>query len=249
MSHIIFDQVSLEFVRHTNTNRSLKENFIKFLLNFGQKAFVSSNFEVLNNLNFTLNEGDKLAIIGKNGAGKTTLLRLLCGIYKPKSGKIDIKGRVSSLIAIGIGFNPELTGRENIFLTGLISGFSYYEIKAKEQEIIEFAGIGESIDIQAKYYSTGMNMRLNFSVATHINPDILIIDELFAGGDINFIEKSSARLDEIKEKSSIFICAPHDMNYVRRYCNKVLYLADGTQRYFGEDIEYAISKYTNDVKS
>jgi ABC-type polysaccharide/polyol phosphate transport system ATPase subunit len=243
-SYIKCDNVSLSFTRLTNRQHTIKESLVKFIVNFGHDGYVTSEFEALHNISFELNSGDKLAIIGRNGAGKTTLLRTICGIYKPASGKIEVKGKISSLIAIGVGFNYELTGRENILLTGLIAGFSHQEIKAKEQSIIEFADIGEAIDVQAKYYSTGMAMRLNFSIATHINPDILIIDELFAGGDINFIEKSSKKLEQLKGDANIFICAPHDMSYVKKYCNKILYLEKGHQVYFGTDIDGCIEQYT-----
>ncbi|MFN7039240.1 MAG: ABC transporter ATP-binding protein [Alphaproteobacteria bacterium] len=225
----------------------MKENFVKFFLNLGQKIYNETVLEILQNINFELVKGDRLAIIGRNGAGKSTLLRTICGIYKPQEGKVLVKGRISSLIELGLGFNPELTGRENIYLNGLLSGFSENEIKEKEQQIIDFADIGSFIDTQTKYYSTGMNMRLSFSVATSIDPDILVIDELFAGGDIGFIEKSSKKLDELRDKSNIFIVSPHDMNYVRQYCNKILYLKDRRIEYFGQDIEHGINAYIQDM--
>jgi ABC-type polysaccharide/polyol phosphate transport system ATPase subunit len=245
-SSITFTNVNLTFRKLSNVSNSLKESFVRFFLNFGQKTYIESYFNVLDNITFSAQEGDRIALIGRNGAGKSTLLRTICGIYKPQQGIVTVQGRISSLIELGVGFNPELTGRENIYLNALISGFTYQEIKEKEQEIIDFAGIGDFIDTQTKYYSTGMNMRLSFSVATIIDPDILVVDELFAGGDIDFIEKSSNRLNAIRDKAKIFIAAPHDMSYVRNYCNKIIYLKDRKIAYFGEEVERAIEQYEID---
>jgi ABC-type polysaccharide/polyol phosphate transport system ATPase subunit len=247
-SKVKFTNVYLEFNQITNIENSIKENFIKFFLNFGQKIYRKSSFTILNDINFELHKGDRLAIIGKNGAGKSSLLRTICKIYTPQKGIVEVEGRITSLIELGLGFNPELTGRENIYINAILFGFSYDEIKAKEQEIIDFADLGEFIDTQIKYYSTGMNMKLCFSVATIIEPKILVIDELFAGGDIGFIEKSSRKLIELKDKADIFIVSPHDMSYVKKYCNKVLYLKDRMIDYFGSDIDYGVSKYIVDMK-
>ena len=239
--------VSVDFLQYTNQSASLKDAFIKFIVNFGRAYLEVEKFTVLRNINFTLEDGDRLAIIGKNGAGKTSLLKTICGIYKPQLGSIIVEGKLSSLVEIGAGINPELTGRENIYIAGLFMGFSKQQIMAKEQEIIEFSGIGDFIDTPMKSYSTGMGMRLSFSIVTIINPDILIVDELFAGGDIGFIDKAKAKIDEIISNSRIFITAPHDMAYVRSMCNKVLYLKDRKAEYFGNDIEKAITMYQQDV--
>ena len=236
----------MEFIQFSNMNNSLKENIVKFLIHFGQSSYRQKIFSALKNISFELHEGDRLAIIGRNGVGKTTLLKLICGIYKPRSGKIESKGRISSLIEIGSGFNYELTGRENIYLNGLISGFTKNEIASKEDAITEFADLGDFIDTPIKYYSTGMGMRLAFSIATTIAPEILIVDELFAGGDINFIDKATKRVNDIILESRIFIASPHNMDYVREFCNKVLYLKDHTVEYFGHDIEFGINKYYSD---
>lgn len=245
-TYLKVQNMDMEYIQFRNVDVSLKENIIRFMTHFGQSSYSKQVFRVLKNVSFELHEGDRLAIIGRNGVGKTTLLKLICGIYKPASGSIETRGRISSLIEIGSGFNYELTGRENIYLSGLISGFTKAEIASKEQAIIDFADIGDFIDTQIKYYSTGMGMRLAFSVATTIDPEILIVDELFAGGDINFIEKATRRINYIIRESKIFIAAPHNMDYVREFCNKVLYLKDHGMEYFGDDIEYGIDKYYND---
>jgi ABC-type polysaccharide/polyol phosphate transport system ATPase subunit len=246
MVSIRVENLFLNYIKHINRPNSLKESVIKYLLNFGKPFYTSENFLVLSNISFELNQGDKLGIIGVNGAGKSTLLKVITGIYPPSSGKIEINGRISSLIEIGAGFDPELTGRENIYLNGLISGFTKKEITAKLDEIIEFSGIADFIDSPIKYYSTGMGLRLGFSIATSINPEILICDELFAGGDINFIEKATDRLNQIIDQAHIFITVSHDNSYIRKFCNKVLYLKDHRVEYFGADIEYAVNKYIQD---
>lgn len=244
--YIKFKDVSFEYLKITNVSSGLKENIMKFFTNFGQSSYSEETFHVLNDLNFELQTGDRLCIIGRNGAGKSTLLRLLTGIYKPTKGSIKISGKISSLIEIGAGMDPELTGRENIYIMGLISGFSKKEIKAKEQEIIDFADIGDFIDVPVKYYSTGMGGRLSFSMATSIHPDILVVDELFAGGDINFINKATKRIEQIKNDASIFVSVTHDMEYAKKFFNKIIYLKDNSVKYYGEDIQNCIEMYIKD---
>jgi len=246
MKQIKFKNVSFEYLKIFNASSGIKENILKFFTNFGQDSYKEETFHVLNNLNFELNSGDRLCIIGRNGAGKSTLLRLLTGIYKPTHGKIQISGKISSLIEIGAGMDPELTGRENIYIIGLISGFSRAEIKAKEQETIDFADIGDFIDVPVKYYSTGMGGRLSFSIATSIHPDILVVDELFAGGDINFIDKASKRIEQIKNDASIFVSVTHDMEYAKKFFNKIIYLKDNSVKYYGTDIEKCVDEYIKD---
>ncbi len=241
-----FNNVNLDFIQYSNKGSSLKESFIKFIFNMGQKSYTSKTFNVLQNLNFRFEEGDRIALIGKNGAGKSTLLRLICGIYSPKSGTIKKKGKISCLIEIGAGFNPELTGRENIYLSGLIHGSSKKEITSKEEDIIKFADIGDFIDSQVKYYSNGMTLRLAFSIATMIEPEIMVMDELFAGGDVNFIEKATEKLQEMMNKAGIIILSPHDMDYVSKFANKVMYLKDNSVNYFGSDVQYAVNQYLED---
>lgn len=244
--YIKFKDVSFEYIKIFNASSGIKENIMKFFTNFGLDSYKEEIFHVLNHLNFELTTGDRLCIIGRNGAGKSTLLRLLTGIYKPTHGEIQISGRISSLIEIGAGMDPELTGRENIYIMGLISGFSRAEIKAKEQEIIDFADIGDFIDVPIKYYSTGMGGRLSFSMATSIHPDILVVDELFAGGDINFIDKASKRIEQIKNDASVFVSVTHDMEYAKKFFNKIIYLKDNSVKYYGTDIENCVKEYIQD---
>lgn len=186
MSKINFENVSLRFNKPTNIKNTIKEGALKFILNFGKNYYKYKTYDVLRDINFSLVDGDRAVIIGKNGAGKSTLLRLIAGIYKPTSGRITHQGSITSLIEVGAGMNPELTGRENIILSGLISGFHIQELRTREAEIIDFADIGDFIDVPMKYYSTGMCYRLSFSLALMVRPDILVVDELFAGGGYKF---------------------------------------------------------------
>lgn len=248
MSYIKVNNVALKYTKYFNRPNSLKENVIRYLLNFGKSSYQTEDFWVLNNINFELYDGDRLGIIGLNGAGKSTLLKVLSGIYHPTKGSIRMQGRLSCLIEVGAGFDPELTGRENIFLNCLISGFSKKEIRQKEDAIIEFSGLKEFIDTPLKYYSTGMGLRLGFSIATTIDPEILILDELFAAGDISFIEKATQRMHEIIEKSRIFITVSHDHALIKSLCNKVIYLKNRQIDYFGEDVQGIVDTYVTENK-
>lgn len=248
MSKINFENVSLRFNKPTNIKNTIKEGALKFILNFGKNYYKYKTYDVLRDINFSLVDGDRAVIIGKNGAGKSTLLRLIAGIYKPTSGRITHQGSITSLIEVGAGMNPELTGRENIILSGLISGFHIQELRTREAEIIDFADIGDFIDVPMKYYSTGMCYRLSFSLALMVRPDILVVDELFAGGDINFISKSTKRIEELKTESSIFIGVTHDLNYAKIFFNKIIYLKDNNISYMGDDIEGCLDRYQAESK-
>lgn len=245
-ANIKFSNVSFDYIKITNTSSGIKESLLGFIKNFGQDSYKQEQFHVLQGVTFEIEHGDRVCIIGKNGAGKSTMLRLITGIYQPKHGQILTQGRISSLIEIGAGMDPELTGRENIYISGLISGYFKKQLAAKEKEIINFADIGDFIDVPVKYYSTGMGARLSFSIATTIDPEILIVDELFAGGDINFINKATKRIEDIKSDASIFIAVSHDMNYVKEFFNKIIYINNNKVEYFGEDIDFIIKKYFQD---
>ena len=186
-----------------------------------------SEFWGLRNISLDLADGDRLGIIGRNGAGKSTLLKVISGIYYPAEGSIQVKGRIAPLIEIGAGFHHELTGRENVFLNGAILGMSRKLIASHFDSIVDFSELHEFIDMPVKYYSTGMYMRLAFTIATEQAPDILILDELYAGGDATFIEKANARLDRFAEESKILIVVAHDMEYIKRFCKRVIVIDHG----------------------
>ena len=182
----------------------------------------------LQNINFTVNHGDVLGIIGRNGAGKSTLLKLLSRTTSPSTGSIKIKGRVASLLEVGTGFHGELSGRENIFLNGAIMGMSKQEIKKKLEEIIDFAGVERYIDTPVKRYSSGMYVRLAFGVAAHLEPDILIVDEVLAVGDAEFQKKALGKMKEVSTKEGrTVLFVSHNMTAIKNLCTSVLYLNNG----------------------
>jgi len=200
-------------------------------------------FWALQNINLELRRGETLGIIGINGSGKSTLLRLLTGIFPPDVGTISVKGRVGALIAVGAGFHPHMTGRENIYLNGTILGMSKKEIDQKFDEIVSFAEIDSFLEAPIATYSSGMKVRLGFSVAAHVEPEILLIDEVLSVGDISFRKKSMAKMEEIRDKSSIIFIS-HNMTQVERICNRVILLNRGVLHMEGTP-EYVISEYYN----
>ncbi|MEI7513687.1 MAG: ABC transporter ATP-binding protein [bacterium] len=193
------------------------------------------DFWALRDINFTVNKGEIIGIIGKNGAGKSTLLKILSQITPPTTGEIKMHGRVGSLLEVGTGFHPELSGRENIFLNGAILGMTKKEIAEKFDKIVEFSGIGKFLDTPVKHYSSGMYVRLAFSVAAHMEPDILIIDEVLAVGDAEFQKKCLGKMDEITKKDGrTIIFVSHDIKAIEQLCNKCILLESGKIKTRGE---------------
>jgi len=183
-------------------------------------------FWAVDNLSFELNKGETFGIIGPNGSGKTTLLKMLNGIFWPDKGKISIRGKVGALIAVGAGFHPMLTGRENISINAAIIGMTKRELERKFDDIVEFAEIGDFLDSPVKFYSSGMYVRLGFAVAVHCEPDLLLVDEVLAVGDVNFQNKCLKKMQEILDKTTV-IFVSHNMNSVRLLCNRCLALSKG----------------------
>ena len=180
--------------------RDIISNNIKNLFNAKLNNNVSEEFWALKNLSFDINQGDRIGVIGRNGAGKSTLLKVLSRITEPSTGRIKINGRIASLLEVGTGFHPELTGRENIFLNGAILGMTRQEIKSKFDEIVAFAEIEKFLDTPVKRYSSGMYVRLAFAVAAHLEPEILIVDEVLAVGDAQFQKKCLGKMEDVAEK-------------------------------------------------
>jgi ABC-type polysaccharide/polyol phosphate transport system ATPase subunit len=195
----------------------------------GRKQFVSA----LDDVSFSLRAGDRLGLVGPNGAGKTTLLKVLYGIYQPTSGRIAINGRVDALFNINLGFRGEATGRRNILLRGLISGWSMDQINAVTDDIIAFSELGEFIDMPFKTYSQGMAARLAFSIATSFKPEILLMDEWIGAGDPSFQEKAQTRMNEMAANAGIIVLASHNSALLNRTCNKMMELKEGRMEYFG----------------
>ncbi|MBM9594004.1 ABC transporter ATP-binding protein [Roseitranquillus sediminis] len=184
-------------------------------------------FWALKDVNFDIRRGDTVGIIGRNGAGKSTLLKILSRITEPTTGRVDIRGRVASLLEVGTGFHPELTGRENIFLNGAILGMSRAEIRRKLDEIIHFAGVEKFLDTPVKRYSSGMRVRLAFSVAAHLEPEILIIDEVLAVGDAEFQSKCLGKMEDVAQQGRTVLFVSHNMAAVSRLCEQAMLLTDG----------------------
>ena len=202
-----------------------------------------SEFWALKNIDLQINQGESVAIIGKNGAGKSTLLKVLSRITEPTVGKIEINGRLASLLEVGTGFHPELSGRENIFLNGAILGMTRREIRAKFDEIVQFSGVEKFIDTPVKRYSSGMYVRLAFAVAAHLESDILIIDEVLAVGDSEFQKKCLGKMDEVsKQYGKTILFVSHNMLAARQLCTKGIYLKKGHIDFIGE-IDEVIEKY------
>lgn len=201
-------------------------------------------FWAVKDINFKLCRGECLGLIGHNGAGKSTLLKILNGLINPDEGKVTIRGRVSALIELGAGFNPILTGRENIYNNGAILGFSKAEIDAKVEEIIDFSEVREFIDSPIQNYSSGMKVRLGFAVAAQLEPDVLIIDEVLAVGDLGFVLKCFKTIDAILPNTAI-VFVSHNMPMVSRICNKIILMDHGESLFQGNDVGKAIDKYYN----
>ena len=184
-------------------------------------------FWALRHVSFELSHGESLAVIGPNGAGKSTLLQVLAGIMRPSEGTVEVVGHVSGLLGLGVGFDMELSGAENILLGGAFLGLDDAKVKELAPSIVEFADLGQFIDAPLKTYSTGMQARLGFSIATAVDPDILLLDEVLATGDANFREKSKARVIELVRSAKGVVLVTHDMNWVREYCNRAILLEKG----------------------
>ena len=181
-------------------------------------------FWALKDFNLEVKQGDRLGVIGRNGAGKTTLLKLLSRITEPTTGQINIRGRVASLLEIGTGFHPELTGRENIYLNGAILGMSRQEVRRKFDEIVDFAGVEQFLDTPVKRYSSGMHVRLGFSVAAHLEPEILVVDEVLAVGDASFQKKCIGKMDSVAKEGRTILFVSHQMQAVSNLCNRAILL-------------------------
>lgn len=206
----------------------------------------NQDFWALKDINFEVKQGEAVGIIGRNGAGKSTLLKVLSRITKPTTGRFEINGRVSSLLEVGTGFHPELTGRENIYLNGTILGMRRAEIKSKFDEIIDFSGVEEFLDTPVKHYSSGMKVRLAFSVAAHLEPEILIIDEVLAVGDAEFQKKCLGKMEDVTGEGRTVLFVSHNMGAIKSLCQNGIVINSGLIRHIGS-IENSIKFYLKDL--
>lgn len=239
MSLIEFKNVCIDFPIFNSKSRSLKHKLINFATG-GQLSRDHNGYVVvraLHNVSFVLNDGDRVGVVGHNGSGKSTLLRCLGGIYKPSFGYANIHGKCCSLIDISLGIDPEATGRENIYIRGSLLGMTKKEINDRFSEIEHFADLGHFIDLPVRTYSSGMHLRLAFSVSTITQSNILLMDEWLSVGDENFRTKAEKRVSEMVASTNILVIATHSKDLVYKVCNRVLYfdhgqlIADGTPDY------------------
>jgi lipopolysaccharide transport system ATP-binding protein len=249
---ILLEQVSKRFRKvvlrtgYTTLKTSLTRRFTG-------EAPRLEHVEALSGVTLAVPRGATLGVIGRNGSGKSTLIRLMAGIYTPDSGRVATEGRVSALIELGAGFHPEFTGRENIFINGIILGLTRKQIHARFDEIVQFAGLEDFVDSPVRTYSSGMYMRLGFSVAVHVDPDILLVDEVLAVGDEAFVRKGLEKMDEFKEQGKTIVVAGHDLGMVERWCDAAILLEKGRVTAEGDPSEvvaaYRASRAIDDTAS
>jgi len=224
-SSIKIQNASVRFKVYENKNLSLKDFFSKH--SSRPESGKDPYFDALNDVDLEIGAGERVGIIGRNGAGKSTLLKLVCGIYPPSCGHVSVSGSVASLLELGAGFHHEFTGRENLYLNGAILGMSEKQVRMIEDEVIQFSELEPFIDTPVKYYSSGMYMRLAFSLATAMHPDILVLDELFAAGDIGFVEKARARMYGMVNNANILLMASHDLTLMEELSSRVIWIEGG----------------------
>jgi len=227
------NDVSMTFRLDMNKTTSLKEWVVRWL----KREQHYESFDALHHVSFSVNRGEVLGIVGHNGSGKSTLLKVISGIYKPTSGSAVTAGRVAPMLELGSGFDIELSGRENIFLNGAILGFEEEYLRSKYDDIVAFSELGDFINMPIKTYSSGMMMRLAFSVASLIEPEILIVDEILAVGDAQFQTKSRARMMELMQGGATVLFVSHSLQQIRELCSHVLWLDHGRVKMYGETEE------------
>lgn len=232
---IILDGVHKKFT--LNHAYSFKDTLVAWI----RRQKVTSQFEALRGVDLVINEGESVAILGLNGSGKSTLLKLVSGVMQPDGGEVLTRGRVAGLIEVGAGFHPELSGRENVFLNAAILGMNRREIEARYDEIVAFSGISQFIDQEVKHYSSGMFMRLAFSVAIHVRLDVLLVDEILSVGDAPFREKCRIKFQELIAARKTLVVVSHDMEMVRELCTRGIVIDKGLVVYDGP-VEGAIRR-------
>jgi len=220
---ILVENVDKVFtLRHT---RSIKEYVVWTLR--GRKGELSETFKALDNVSLTVTQGEAVGLVGLNGSGKSTTLKLISGVMQPDAGSVRIRGSVAGLIEVGAGFHPDLTGRENIYLNGAILGMTEAQITARYDDIVAFSEIERFIDTEVKFYSSGMFLRLAFSVAVHSSPDIFLVDEILAVGDEPFQQKCMRRIAELKEAGQTLVVVSHDLRRIQEICDRGILLDHG----------------------
>ncbi|MCX7884031.1 MAG: ABC transporter ATP-binding protein [Caloramator sp.] len=234
MSYIILKNVNL--IYDLQNEFKIKDVILKNN-KINNSLINNKKIHALKNINLEIKEGDRIGIIGHNGAGKSSFLKLVAGIYPPTTGNISVNGRIACLFELATGFEMEATGWDNIFLRGLMLGETPKSISKKAKEIAEFSELGEYLNIPVKYYSSGMFVRLAFSISTAIEPEILLLDEVVAAGDAAFLKKAQKRMLELIDNVKILIFVTHDMNSLNKFCNKCIWLDNGEIKMIGKTDE------------
>jgi ABC-type polysaccharide/polyol phosphate transport system ATPase subunit len=233
--------VSLRFVSYTDKQYSLKKSALNLLLK-REGPPLSNEFWALRDVNLRMCKGERIGVLGFNGAGKSTLLRLLARIYTPTFGRLSVKGSVAPLIEMGAGFNPELSGFDNILLNGAMLGIKPREMRKKVEGIYEFTGLREFADLPLKYYSSGMYSRLAFAIATEVDPEILLIDESLGAGDVIFVARAKERINQLLEKSNLVVIVSHDLGSLHKMCTRGIWMHEGQVR-VDAPIEETLTRY------
>lgn len=248
MAYINLSNTSVTFSIYNSKSRSVRNHLIRAI--GGNIQFSDSNAYVkaLNNINLEIRQGERIGLIGHNGAGKSTLLKVLAGIYEPTEGSVEITGYTASLTDITMGMDPEISGYENIIMRCIFMGMTFSEAKEKVKEIIEFSEMEDYIDLPARTYSTGMYLRLAFTIATSITPDILIMDEMLGAGDASFIEKARQRTTNLIEKTKILVISSHDTNILRDICNTGVWMEKGQIKMIGK-MEDVLSAHKESINN
>lgn len=236
------ENVSVKYRMTYDRVKSIKEYFVQLI----KGKIKYEEFWALKNISFEVKKGKVLGIIGHNGAGKSTLLKVISGILKPTEGSVHVNGIVVPMLELGSGFDFDLTGRENVFLNGAILGYSETFLKEKYTEIVEFSELGDFIDVPLRNYSSGMVMRLAFSIATVVSPDVLIVDEILAVGDADFQEKSKRRMLEMMSGGTTVLFVSHSLGQIRELCDRVLWIEHGEMKMLG-DKDTVCDAYEKDV--
>lgn len=239
MEVIRLDHVSL----WRRTQEEFSYDLKKTILNLVQGRYRSpSKKQILNNIDLVIHQGEKVGIIGANGSGKSTLLKIICGIFTPTSGTVRVRGKIAPLIELGGGFEPEISVVDNIIFYGILLGFSKQEMKGKISSILEFAQLEEYAEIPVKALSSGMTARLGFSIATDVEPDILILDEVLSVGDAHFQSKSKQRMDQLWQANTTVLLVSHDLDFLQKTCNSAILLDKGNIKFIGS-VHEAIKIY------